>query len=141
MKTILLLSVPTCNCLNQNLICFIDFESSIRQEKCFGKEGYPWYSIQVPEDANCRTQLFSVWCEHGLLQLYVPVKAYLRNRLYCRPTCIYIFFLHLFSFSLSFYFTVSHSCATAEPSIPPELVLDKRTLTVVSNMIHEWKPS
>ena len=33
-----------------------------------------------------------------------------------------------FSFSPYFYFSVCYSCATAEPSIPPELVLDKRTL-------------
>lgn len=140
MKTILLLSVFTHKCPNRNLICFIDFKSSIQLEKCFGKEVSLWYSIHIqkmPENciANCITQLISGSCEHGLVQLHVPEQAHSRNRLYCRPTCVYIF-----SPSLIF-ILVSPISATAEPFTPPELVLDKRTLTVVSNMIHEWKPS
>lgn len=93
MKTVLLLSVLTHKCLNRNLICFIDFESSIQLEKCFGKEVSLWYSIhiqKVPENciASCITQLISGCCEHGLVQLCVPVSARSWNALYCRPTCI-----------------------------------------------------
>lgn len=51
MKTNLLLSVPTQKCSNQNLTCFVDVESSIQLEKMFGKEGFPWYSIHIPEAA------------------------------------------------------------------------------------------
>jgi len=59
MKTILLLSVPTHKCLNQNLIYFVDYESNIQLEKYFGKEGSPWYWICIPEDArqlHCQLQ-------------------------------------------------------------------------------------
>lgn len=108
------------------------------------ERGFPMVLDTRPRSfiANCRTQLHLGWCEHGLLQLYVPVKEHFWNGLYCRSTCIFFFFFFIPLFLLPlFYFSVSHSFATTEPSIPPELVLDKRTLTVVSNMIHEWKPS
>lgn len=102
-------------------------------EKCYRREVSSWYLIHVLEQLHCQLHYFSCMChtfESHTFEIDFSVDI---------PASI--FFLLFFSFSPSFYFIFSHPCAISEPSIPLELVLDQRTLTVVSNMIHEWKPS